>query len=164
MKLQYCLPVLKILLTMAWDMGQEHTIMVLSFRIKLKKDCTKNACAHLCSIWEVVKPSSKMRIISRNSGYVAGASKITYTLLWQFFNTNNFKRDIYYLLLYSITFLQDRFKIGRALPQLHKNCETFYRSNSRWSNASFDWKKPAWEVWCCKNSSWSIWGAWTQII
>ena len=119
-------------------MGQEHTTMVLSFRIKFKKDCTKNACAHLCSIWEVVKPSSKMRIISRNSGYVAGASKITYTLLWQFFNTNNFKRNIYYILLYSITFLQDRFKVGRALPQLHKNCETFYRSNSRWVSASFE--------------------------
>ena len=76
---------------------------------------------------------------------MAGASKITYTLLWQFFNANKFKRNMYYLLLYSNTFLQlqDCFKIGRALPQLHKNCETFCRSNSRWPNASFDWKKPA---------------------
>ena len=51
-----------------------------------------------------------------------------------------FKKSIYYLLLYSATF-QDRFKIGRALSQLHKNYETFYRSNSRWPGASFDTEK-----------------------
>ena len=45
---------------------------------------------------------------------------------------------MYHLFLCSSTFIQDRFKIGRALPQLHKSCETFYRSNSRWSKASFD--------------------------
>ena len=59
-------------------------------------------------------------MIPENSGDVAGGSKITYTLLWQFFNTNKFKGNIYYLLLYCNTF-QDRFKIGRAPPQLHKN-------------------------------------------
>ena len=70
-------------------------------------------------------------MISKNSGDVAGASKITCTLLWQSFNTNKFKKNIYYLLLHSTT-IQGCFKIGRALPQLHKNYETFYRSNSRW--------------------------------
>ena len=128
----------------------------------MKKDFTKNACVHLCSIWEVVKPSSKMTLISRNSSYVAGASKITYTLLWHFFNTNKFKRNIYYLLLYCNTFLQDCFKIGRALPQLHKHCETFYRSDSGWPNASFDTEKGQLQVWCYKYSSWSIWGACTK--
>ena len=70
-------------------------------------------------------------MISKNSGNVVGASEIIYTLLWQFFNTNKFKKNIYYLLLHSTT-IQGCFKIGRALPQLHKNYETFYRSNSRW--------------------------------
>ena len=50
--------------------------MVLPFKIKLKKDCTKNASVHLCSIdailllgvitseiSEVVKPSSKMILL-----------------------------------------------------------------------------------------------------
>ena len=101
--------------------------------------------------------------ISKNSGYVAGASKITYTLLWQFLNTNKFKRNIYYLLLYSNTF-QDSFKIGRTLPQLHKNYETFYRSNSRWLDASFDTEKSRLQVCCYKNSSQLISGACTKII
>ena len=71
---------------------------------------------------------------------MAGASKITSTLLWQFFNTNKFKKNIYCLSLYSTTF-QDHFKIGRALPQLHKNYETFYRSNSRCPDVCFDTEK-----------------------
>ena len=71
---------------------------------------------------------------------MSGVSKITCTLLWQFFNTNKFKKNIYYLLLYSTTF-QDHFTIGRALPQLQKGYETFYRSNSRQTDASFDTKK-----------------------
>ena len=33
-------------------MGQEHTTMLLHFRIKLKKGCIKNACMHLFSIAE----------------------------------------------------------------------------------------------------------------
>ena len=37
--------------------------MVLSLKIKLKKDCTRNACVHLCSITEMVKPSSKMTLL-----------------------------------------------------------------------------------------------------
>ena len=74
-------------------------------------------------------------MISKNSGDVAGVSKITYTLLWQSFNKNKFKKNIYHLLLHSTTF-QGCFKIGRALPQLHKNYETFYRSNSRWPATS----------------------------
>ena len=44
----------------ALGMRQKHTTMVLSFKIKLKKYCTKNASmVRLCSISEVVKPSSK---------------------------------------------------------------------------------------------------------
>ena len=69
------------------------------------------------------------------------SQQLGYTLLWQFFNTSKFKRNTYYLLWYSNTFLQDRFKIRRALPQLQKNCETFYRSNSRWKNVYFDTEK-----------------------
>ena len=41
-------------------MRHEQTTTVLPFRIKLKKDCTKNAYVHLCSIAEVAKPSNKM--------------------------------------------------------------------------------------------------------
>ena len=136
-------------------MGQEQTTTVLPFRIKLKKDCTKNAYVHLYYIAEVAKPSSKMTLWypkHYDTSYVAGASKITYTLLWQFFNTNKFKKNIYYLLLYSNT-LQDNFKIQRTLPRLHKNYETFYRSNSRWLDASFDTEKSWLQVWCYKNSS-----------
>ena len=44
-------------------MGQEHTILVLPFKIKLKKDSTKNACVNLCSISEVVKSSGKMTLL-----------------------------------------------------------------------------------------------------
>ena len=43
-------------------MGQEQTTTVLPFRIKLKKDCTKNAYVHLYYIAEVAKPSSKMTL------------------------------------------------------------------------------------------------------
>ena len=63
MKVYYCPPVLKILLAKALDMRKEHTMMVLPFKIKLKKDCTKNTSVHLCSISEVVKPSSKMTLL-----------------------------------------------------------------------------------------------------
>ena len=45
-------------------MRQKHTTMVLLFNIKLKKDCTKYASVvRLCSISEVVKPSSKMTLL-----------------------------------------------------------------------------------------------------
>ena len=72
---------------------------------------------------------------------MAGASKIMYmhTTL-AVININKFKKNIHYLLLYSTTF-QDRHKIGRALPQLLKNYETFYRSNSRWPDGLFDTEK-----------------------
>ena len=63
-KLSYCPSVLKILLAKALDMRQKHTTMVLPLKIKLKKDCTKNASVvRLCSISEVVKPSSKMALL-----------------------------------------------------------------------------------------------------
>ena len=45
-------------------MRQKHTTMVVPFKIRLKKDCTKNASmVHLCSISEVVKASSKMTLL-----------------------------------------------------------------------------------------------------
>ena len=38
--------------------------MAVPFKIRLKKDCTKNASmVHLCSISEVLKPSSKMTLL-----------------------------------------------------------------------------------------------------
>ena len=45
--------------------------------------------------------------------------------------SGSYIKKLYYLLLHSTTF-QGCFKIGRALPQLHKSYEIFYRSNSRW--------------------------------
>ena len=63
-------------------------------------------------------------MISKNSGDVAGASKITYALLWQLFNTNKFKKNIYYLLLHFTTF-QGCFKIGRALHSYTKTMKHF---------------------------------------
>ena len=128
--------------------------MLLPFKIKLKKDCNKNAyVVHLCSISEVVKPNSKITYYIQKQRRRAHANKITYTLLWQYFNTYKFKRNvaIYCLLLYSN--LQGHFKIGRALPQLYKNCEIFYRSNSRWPAAFLSTEKSQLQVWCYKNSS-----------
>ena len=74
-------------------------------------------------------------MIFNNSSDVTGTSKIIYTLFWQFFNTNKFKKNIYYLSLHTSTF-QGPFKIGRALPQVHTNYKTLYRSNSRWPATS----------------------------
>ena len=69
---------------------------------------------------------------SKNSADVAGANKITYILLWQFFNTNKFKKYIYHLLLHSTTF-QGRLKIGRSLSQLHKTMKNFtYQIQDGW--------------------------------
>ena len=70
----------------AWDMGQEHATMTLPFRIKLKKSCTKTVCVHLFSNAEVLMPSSKMTLCySKIAAMWPGLSKITYTLIWQFF-------------------------------------------------------------------------------
>ena len=45
-------------------MRQTHTTMMLPFNIKLKKDCTKYvSVVRLCSMSEVVKPSSKMTLL-----------------------------------------------------------------------------------------------------
>ena len=80
-------------------MRQKHTAMLLPFKIKLKKYCNKNASVvHLCSISEVVKPSSKMTLLYSKIA-VAHASKITYTVLQQYFDTNKFKRNIAILLI-----------------------------------------------------------------
>ena len=67
--------------------------MALPFRIDLKEGCTKNVCVHLCSNSEVAKTKQQDdTMISKNSSNVAGASKITYTLLWQFFKETNSRR------------------------------------------------------------------------
>ena len=43
---------------------ETYAAMVLTFKIKLKKDCTKNASVvRLCNISEVVKPNSKMTLL-----------------------------------------------------------------------------------------------------
>ena len=44
-------------------MREELTTMVLPFKIKLKKGHTKNTFVHLCSISEVIKPTSKMTLL-----------------------------------------------------------------------------------------------------
>ena len=115
--------------------------MALTVRIQLKKGYTKNVCVHLCSKAEVVKPNSKMSLwYPKNSGDVAGASKITYILVWQFFSTNKFKKNIYYLLLHSTTATQ---KLYHTLPQLLKNYEYFTdQIQDGWRRPLQYWKKP----------------------
>ena len=68
-------------------MGQEHTTTVLHFTNKLKKDYTKNACAHLFSISEVVQPSSKMTLSYPKIAamWQVQVKSPTHYLLWQFF-------------------------------------------------------------------------------
>ena len=51
---------------------------------------------------------------------------------------------------------QNCFKVVRALPQLHKRYETFYKSNSGCLDAFLDTEKIQSQVWCYQNSSWSI--------
>ena len=114
--------------------------MVLPFRIKLKKDCTKNASAHLCSMSEVVKTSSKMTLLYPKIAVMWQVQVKLPTKYFGSFLIHANSRKTYYLLLYPSTF-QDHFEVARALPQLHKNCETFYRSNSRWPDASFGTEK-----------------------
>ena len=70
--------------------------MIQNFRIKLKNSCTKQKCLcaslqhcrkdkNLLEVQEQNKVDETM--ISKNTGDVTGASKITYVLLWQFPNT-----------------------------------------------------------------------------
>ena len=139
-------------------MRQKHTTMVLSFKIKLKKDCTRNASVvRLCSISEVVKPSSKMTLLYSKIAAMWHVQVKSPTHYFGSFliQTNLRGTQLYCLLLYTNTF-QDRFKIGTALRQLHKNCKIFYKSNSRGLAAFFDTEKSRLQVWCYKNSSWSI--------
>ena len=71
-------------------MGQEPSIMVLLFRIKSRKGCTKKClCTSMkhCISGKTKKQDDTM--ISKTSGDVVGASKITYALLWQSSNTKN---------------------------------------------------------------------------
>ena len=66
----------------------------------------------------------------------------TYTLLWQFFNTNKLK-NIYYLLLHCTTF-QGYFKIGRALHSYTKTMKHFTDQIQDGRRRLFRyWKKPA---------------------
>ena len=75
--------------------------MLLPFKIKLKKDCYKNASAvHLYNISEVAKPYSKMTLLySKIVAMWPRASKITYTLFWQCFSIYKFKRNVAILLI-----------------------------------------------------------------
>ena len=107
--------------------------MVLPSRIKLKKDCTKNACVHPCSISELVKPSSKMTLLYPKIAAMWQVQVKSHT--HYLIQTNS--RETYYLLLYSNTF-QDHFK---GPYHSYKKTETFYRLNSRWLDASFDTEK-----------------------
>ena len=74
-------------------------------------------------------------IISKNIGDVARQVQVKSPTHYFGSFLIKFKKNIYYLLRDSTTF-QGCLKIGRALPQLHKNYETFYRSNSRWPATS----------------------------
>ena len=119
---QYCPPVLKLLLAKALNTKQEH----------------KNTSVHLCSISEVVNPSNKITLLYSKVGamwHMEVKSPMHYFGSF-LIKTNSRGAWLYCLLLYSNTF-QDHFKTGRALPQLHKNCKTFYRSNVRWLATSF---------------------------
>ena len=132
--------------------------MVLPFKIKLKKDCTKNASVvqDLCSISEMVKPSSKIKLLYSKIAAMWHVQVKSPTHYFGSFliQTNLRGTQLCCLLLDSNTF-QDHFKIARALPQLHKSCEIFYRSNLRWPAAFLDTEKNRLQVWCYKNSSWS---------
>ena len=59
----------------------------MPFRIKMKKGYAKNDCVyHQGNIAEVQNQMESI-MISKNTGDMAGASKITYALIWQFSNT-----------------------------------------------------------------------------
>ena len=47
---------------------------------------------------------------------------------------------------------QNCFKVVRALPQLRKRYETFYKSNSRWRDAFLNPEKSQSQVWCYQNN------------
>ena len=113
---------MKLLLAKALNAKQEH----------------KNTFVHLCSISEVINPSNKMTPLYLKIGVMWHMQVKSPTHYFGSFliQTNSRGTRLYCLLLYSIT--------GRALPQLHKNCKTFYRSNVRWPATSFKyWKKLA---------------------
>ena len=132
--------------------------MLLPFKIKLKKDCNKNASVvHLYNISEVVKPNSKMTLLYSKVAAMwhVQVKSPTHYFRSILIHANLRRTQLYCLLLYSNT-LWGLFKIGRTLSQLHKNCEIFYRSNSRWPTAFLGIEKSRSQVWCYKNSSWSI--------
>ena len=66
-------------------MRQEQNSMVLPFKLKLQKCCTKNAWLYLCNIADVTenkwvtraKPDRKT-LMSKNAGDVTGTSKTTH--------------------------------------------------------------------------------------
>ena len=128
-------------------MRHEHTTMVLHFKIKLKKDFTKNASMHLCSISEVAKPSSKMTLIFKNSNDLKKkrASEITYTLPWQFFNTNKSKRNIVSYIAYYCTLILFR-TVSKWEGLYHSYTKTVKHFTDQIQNGGhllLYWKKPA---------------------
>ena len=66
-------------------MRQEQNSMVLPFKLKLQKCCTKNGWVYLCNIADVTenkwvaraKPDRKT-LMSKNAGDVTGTSKTTH--------------------------------------------------------------------------------------
>ena len=66
-------------------MRQEQNSMVLPFKLKLQKCCTKNGWLYLCNIADVTenkwvtreKPDRKT-LMSKNAGDVTGTSKTTH--------------------------------------------------------------------------------------
>ena len=66
-------------------MRQEQNSMMLPFKLKLQKCCTKNGWVYLCNIADVTenkwvtraKPDRKT-LMSKNAGDVTGTSKTTH--------------------------------------------------------------------------------------
>ena len=66
-------------------MGQEQNSMVLSFKFKLEKCCTKNGRVYLCNIADVTKNKwvtraklGRKTLMSKNAGDLTGTSKTTH--------------------------------------------------------------------------------------
>ena len=66
-------------------MGQEQNSMVLSFKFKLEKCCTKNGRVYLCNIADVTENKwvtraklGRKTLMSKNSGDLTGTSKTTH--------------------------------------------------------------------------------------
>ena len=66
-------------------MRQEQNSMMLPFKLKLQKCCTKNGWLYLCNIadvtenkWVTRAKSDRKTLMSKNAGDVTGTSKTTH--------------------------------------------------------------------------------------